>query len=102
MSAWKRNRGWTERHGWGPDALARWIGRQRREARRGVVLLDHAGVDRLLAQLAEADEAYDAAVKFYELAPLKGELFEVARAAYVAADERRDALRAVYKAAIGR
>lgn len=34
MSAWKRGRGWTERHGWGQNALARFIGRQRREARR--------------------------------------------------------------------
>lgn len=34
MSAWKRGRSWSERHGYGSCALARRIGFQCREARR--------------------------------------------------------------------
>lgn len=104
MSAWKRGRGRTERHGWGPGALARWIGRQRREARRPTgrdLSIAYSDVTRLLSELADAEDAYEVAVKFYERAPLAcGELFEQARAAYIAADERRDVLRAAYRAAM--
>lgn len=102
MSAWKRARGWTERHGWGPAPLARWIGKQRREARRGrTVEIMPSQVGPLLDELIATEEAYEAALAFYSATPAgQSALFDKARAMYVLADERRDVVRAAYRAAL--
>lgn len=103
MSAWKMNRGWTERHGWGSDALARLIGRQRRETRRAMpapCMSSEAVRDAGLAisEAFAAELAYDDALKAYDAAPLEPSAFDAARAAYVAADERRDRAREALRA----
>lgn len=101
MSAWKRDRGWTERHGWGESALARWIGRQRREARRptGRALPVIRCGDELLSEMIAAEELFREATAVYEsVDPADAETFDLARAVYVAADERRDALREAWRA----
>lgn len=92
MSAWKRGRGWTERHGWGPEPLARLIGRQRREARRHVVVaLPAATQDEIYCRMIEAERAERETWTIYQSLPATAprSLFDEARDTWSRAAEMR-------------
>jgi len=96
MSAWKRDRGWMERHGWGPEPLARWIGRQRREARRTGTIANASRsiAERLAPELSEALKEETTARDLYEGMDLKDPAFWAARDLWNEAFDRLEALKA--------
>lgn len=99
IATWKRGRGWTERHGWGSQAWARLIGRQRREARRAIVPV--AMPPNLEADLSAAENEERLAWERYEALPTGTPAADFYRARHLweVAAHSRDELRTAYRKA---